>query len=492
MKDENKTKKQLIDELVGLRQRITNLEKSETERKRSKDAVPESEAKIRALLHVIPDLVFCISRNGIFLDYKPVEGIDLYVPPEVFLGKKIDEVLPADVAQIAMRYIEQTLQTGEAQQFEYRLLIQGIMRDYEARSVVSGKDEVIAIIRDITERKQAEDALKLYRDIFYHSNDGIAIINPQGFYLEQNPAHRKLIVYSGEELKGKTPAIHLGDETFSKIIEELTKKGVYRGEITSYTKLAEKKDIELSAFAITNKNAEVICFVGIKRDITEHKQAQEKLQNLSRRLTEVQEADHRFLASELHDQVGQKLTALSINLNIIRGQFSDEFDKKIIDRLEDSLELVEETIERIRDVMAELRPPVLDDYGLLVAVRWYSERFSERTGIATMLQGKEFSPRLPLVVEAALFRIFQEVLTNVAKHAQARQVSVILDEVGGIVQLTITDDGVGFDPAALRQLKEQPRWGLITIEERAKALGGNVHVKSAPGERTQVIVQLPC
>jgi two-component system sensor histidine kinase UhpB len=206
----------------------------------------------------------------------------------------------------------------------------------------------------------------------------------------------------------------------------------------------------------------------------------------------VQETDRRFLASELHDQIGQNLTALSINLNIIRSQFSEEVDKKIVDRLEDSLKLVEETIERTRNVMAGLRPPVLDDYGLAVALRWYTERFSERTGVATILQERELSPRLPLVVETELFRIVQEVLTNVAKHADARQAIITLERVDGMVQLVISDDGVGFNPAVLWQLKEQPGWGLITIEERAKALGGDVYVKSAHGKGTQVIVQVPC
>jgi len=135
---------------------------------------------------------------------------------------------------------------------------------------------------------------------------------------------------------------------------------------------------------------------------------------------EVQESERRFLASELHDQIGQNLTALSINLNVIRSRFSEEVDIKIIDRLEDSLKLVEETIERMRSVMAGLRPPVLDDYGLAVALRWYTERFSERNAVVTVVQEKEFLSCLPLTVETALFRIVQEVLTNVSKHANAK------------------------------------------------------------------------
>jgi two-component system sensor histidine kinase UhpB len=134
---------------------------------------------------------------------------------------------------------------------------------------------------------------------------------------------------------------------------------------------------------------------------------------------------------------------------------------------------------------------VLDDYGLMVALRWYTERFSERTGVATILQERQLSPRLPLVVETELFRIVQEVLTNVAKHADASQAIITLERVDGMVQLVISDDGVGFDSAVLRQLKEQPGWGLITIEERARALGGDLSVESLPGKGTKVIVKVP-
>jgi PAS domain S-box-containing protein len=462
-----------------------------TEREWAERALQESEKKYRDLVN-----------NALVGIYKTnLKGDILYVNEA--LWKMLEFESPEEmVGESALtRYknpkdreviLENLGERGRIEDFDTTLLTKtGKTKDILLSATLNG-DTISGMIMDITGRKQAEEALKLYREIFYHSNDGIGIINPEGFYLEQNPAHIKLIGYSAEELKGKTPAIHLGNETFLKIIEEQTKKGVYRGEIISHGKLGEKKDIDLSAFTITNKNGEVICYVGIKRDITERKRVQEQLQNLSRRLIEVQEAERRFLAGELHDQIGQNLTALSINLNIIRSQFSEEVDKKMVDRLEDSLKLVEETIERMRNVMAGLRPPVLDDYGLGVALRWYTERFSERTGVATILQEEELFPRLPLVVETALFRIVQEILTNVAKHAKAREVLIKLEKVDGKIQLAISDNGVGFDPAALRQLKEQPGLGLITIEERAKALAGDVYVKSAPGKGTQVVVQLPC
>jgi signal transduction histidine kinase len=188
--------------------------------------------------------------------------------------------------------------------------------------------------------------------------------------------------------------------------------------------------------------------------------------------------------------VGQNLTALNINLSILRSQLPAQVLEKAGSRLSDSVQLVEETTERIRDVMADLRPEVLDDYGLAAALRWYGERFSERTGIATTVQGTEPSPRMPEMVESAFFRIAQEALTNVAKHAGGKQVSVEFEEGDETFRLTIADDGRGFDPEALGGSEKKKGWGFLTMQERAQAVGGKLHVESNSGKGTRVTVEM--
>ena len=144
----------------------------------------------------------------------------------------------------------------------------------------------------------------------------------------------------------------------------------------------------------------------------------------------------------------------------------------------------------IRDLMANLRPPVLDDYGLLAALRWYGEQVTARTGLPVEVWGQEQMPRLSFVAETALFRIAQEALTNVGKHARATHVTVTLEEVPEGLRLTVADDGSGFDPAALPQRRERSGWGLITMRERAEALGGRLRVDSRPGEGTRIVVEV--
>lgn len=245
--------------------------------------------------------------------------------------------------------------------------------------------------------------------------------------------------------------------------------------------------------------------LGIVRDITERKLAEterqrlfdqirvgrERLIELSQKLVEMQEVERREIARELHDQVGQNLTGLSINLNIIRSQLSPESSAKVDVRIADSLKLVDATVEQVRDVMAELRPAVLDDYGLAPALRWLAKRFSERTRLDAQVSEDSGFERLPIDKETALFRIAQEALNNAAKYARAAHVSMTLEMVDRLARLTVVDDGVGFDPAAPRRVNGRMSWGLSLMRERARGVGGELYIRSAAGEGTRIIAEVP-
>lgn len=249
--------------------------------------------------------------------------------------------------------------------------------------------------------------------------------------------------------------------------------------------------------AIFDDNGNLIEYQAVGRDITERKKTEEELRisrdqlrKLAKRLSEAEENERHRIACELHDQVGQNLTALGINLNMLRNQLSDKLTVEIDSRLNDSMKILEETAKRIRDVMADLRPSVLDDYGLMAAIRWYSDQFSKRTKLSIIVQGEELIPRLPLEAEITLFRITQEVLTNVAKHAMASKVMINLAEVNGKARLVIIDDGVGFEPAGFYLSKEKNGWGLLNIKERTEALGGKLIVESEPGKGTRIMIEI--
>lgn len=233
----------------------------------------------------------------------------------------------------------------------------------------------------------------------------------------------------------------------------------------------------------------------LQAEVAERRRAEASLRALAARLAEVEETERRRLAGILHDQAGQNLTALSVNLRITRTQLPTVLDdpdlvEQLTTRLDDAHDLVEETTRRIRDVMYDLRPPALEEYGLMSALRWYGENFSKRTGIAVEVQGPESASRCPSLVETALFRIVQEALTNVARHAQATQATMKLEIAGDKVRVVIADDGIGFDPKILPPPDERPSWGLRMMAERAESLGGVFRVDSTPGKGTSVLVEV--
>ncbi len=163
------------------------------------------------------------------------------------------------------------------------------------------------------------------------------------------------------------------------------------------------------------------------------------------RLAETEETQRKALSRELHDQIGQNLTILGVNLNILRSLVPKNAADIIHSRINDSLLLVKQTTERIRSLMNNLRSPVLDDYGLVAAIDLYGKQFSSRTGIDTIVRVSDANPHFPPNIENALFRIVQESLTNVLKHAQATQVVINVNVSTDRLLLSVEDNGIGYD-----------------------------------------------
>lgn len=232
-------------------------------------------------------------------------------------------------------------------------------------------------------------------------------------------------------------------------------------------------------------------------DITERKQAQQALEESNRRIrrlavrrAEVETTERRRLARELHDHVGQNLTALGINLNILLAQLPE--DQEIARaRLRDSLALIEETIEQTRDVMVNLRPPVLEDYGLAAVLRWYAGQFTARTQLPVAVNGEQLTPPIAPHLQDALFRIAQEAMNNAAKYARATSLTISVEAMPDVARLVVADNGVGFDAAATLAKGVTGHWGLQTMQERAELVGGTLRIESAPGQGTRVIAEVP-
>jgi two-component system sensor histidine kinase UhpB len=248
------------------------------------------------------------------------------------------------------------------------------------------------------------------------------------------------------------------------------------------------------ATVVRDETGRPIRIYGTNVDITERRQAEEalrttaeRLQALTRRLVEVQETERREISRELHDRVGQTLTAMHINMQIIHDRLARGGDPEVRARNDDSLSLIESAFRSVENLMYELRPPMLDEYGLLPSLRWYAKRFTERTAIPVEVTGDDARRSTP-GVELALFRIVQEALTNVARHARATRVTVDLAGGDAGAVLTITDNGVGITRS---KREDRPGYGLASMRERAESVGGALEVGAPPAGGTRIAVRVP-
>ena len=233
--------------------------------------------------------------------------------------------------------------------------------------------------------------------------------------------------------------------------------------------------------------------LAIAKDMTEDLHVStEQLQAMSRRLVDVQEAERRQISMNLHDQIGQNLTALGINIDILKSELAASLNARNLTRLDTVASLVAATTNGIEIVISDLRPPMLDDYGLLPALQWYGGEFAGHTGIEVKVTGDEQAARIAPTAEIALFRITQEALNNVAKHARATAVEVSLDYSGQYCSLCISDNGIGLNSTADPRSRRHHGLGMVTMRERTQAVSGQFDFGPGPGGGYRIVVRVPC
>ena len=488
-----------------------------SENRRSTATLRQSELHTRALLNAIPDMMFRFDRTGTILDFHAQSDSVFPVSPARIIGANLRQApLPPAVIEDILHLTTQALATERVQTFEYALNLDNGLYDFEARIVASGRNEVVAIVRNITERKRTEEKLigerNLLRTLLDILPDYIFIKDRQSRFVLINAAYARFLgAASPDEVIGKTGFDFYPAEMAAQFDADDLKVIGANYLLLDHEEISQNSDGERRLHWVTkvplrNSQGEVIGLVGRGHDITERQQAEAKniqllhevdqqhsqLRALHKRLAEIQEAERKALARELHDEVGQNLSLLAINLKILQTQIAVALatDQAVSTRLKDSQALVQQITQRIRHVMANLRPPVLDDYGVFAALEWYAARVARQTDLVIHVQGEELSPRPAAAVEHALFRITQEALTNIVKHAEATQVHITLTATDNTLQLIVADDGCGIDPALLNGKAPQETWGLINMRERAEIIGGRFQIISGQGQGTAITIEL--
>jgi PAS domain S-box-containing protein len=525
----------IVYDSQGQPERMFGMGQNITESKRLEAALRAQEVELEEIISQTPFMLTRCSRD---LHYRFVSRAYAEMigrTPEEIVGKPIVEIMGEEGLKTITPYIEKVLQ-GDPVEYETEVSFQGVgapwlhvvySPDRDTQGNIAGW---FASIVDITQRKQAEEALReseeRFRAILSQATAGIVRKAFDGTLLFVNQAFCNMLDYTSSDLVGRTcwELTHEEDvEENKRLFEQLMLDGIpFQLERRLIRRDGSILWSNVSVSPITDASGKPQSAVGVEVDITARKQAEadlrqlnlelesrvdrrtaelqsanqalqesrKRLQVLSQRLVEVQEDERRTLARELHDRVGQSLAALNINLSIINNQLSGQPRELIGGRLSDSMKLVAEVIALVRDVMSNLRPTILDDYGLEAALQNYLSDFQSRYGIN--IQFEKTSPPFPRLgpsIEMTLLRISQEALTNIARHAQAQQVVLSLQQEGKFVCLTVQDDGIGI--ASWQEANHPGSRGLKIMRERAEAMEGNLRVMSVPGKGTKIEAILP-
>jgi PAS domain S-box-containing protein len=328
--------------------------------------------------------------------------------------------------------------------------------------------------------------------------DAIITVDAAGRIVSCNAAAERLYGYSTAELIGRHASLLAPPDRREEITE--MRRRVASGERIELETERMRKDgtrvpVSLTVSPIHDARGLVVAAALIVRDMTERqlvetalRDSRHQLQALSRRLVEVQEMERTLIARELHDQIGQTLSAVKVNLEALHREIADP---ALLARVNDGIAAVKRAVEQVQTLSFDLRPSLLDDLGLAAALEAYAKRQTESARLALDL-AITVDGQVSKEVEAACFRIVQEAVTNVVRHARAKRLEIDLRTEGSSLQLAVRDDGVGFDARTLQGTAPvEHRLGLVGMSERAQYVGGELEIDSRPGAGTLVCARFP-
>jgi len=485
------------------------------EYERTLRALQESEQRYRLLAENVTDVIWIMDTNLKLSYISPsVTQMRGYTVDEV-MSQSLEELFTPASVEVAARLVAEELgkgTRGEGGSVKLgTVALEMLRRDgstiwTESRVTLiydsEGRPEgLMGVTRDVTERKQMEavvrDSEKRYRLLAENVTDVIWVtdlnwrrtyLSPSASRLSGRPVDDDL----GRPIKDVlAPASYRAAmKVFSRqmALEKKRKKDLQR----SWTMQLEvqRKDgstvwTEDSMTFLRDEDGKAVGVLGVTRDITERKHAEDALRALSCRLVEVQETERRHIARELHDYIGQELTGLKFLLEMTSRLPAHSLRGK----LNEALASINELVERVQDLSLDLRPAMLDDLGLISALLWHFERYQSQTGVRVAFSHRGIERRLDPEIETAVYRIVQEALTNVARHAGVKEASVRLVVNRGVLSVHVEDRGKGFDVE--KAMDGGTSSGLTGMHERAVLLGGSLKVSSSPGAGTHITARFP-
>lgn len=479
------------------------------ERKRADDALRASEAKYRQIIETANEGIWMIDMEGetLFANQRVVEMLGTTV--EEMVGRSAFQFVFEEDLEEAQGRLEER-KRGAFGQSEFRIRRKDGTSIYTLSNTSPLKNEagevigVLAMLSDITERERAEEDLReseeRFRSIFEAGPMGMAVVSLDARFIQVNGAFCEVLGYTEREFLSRTfPEITHPEDIKADIRHA---ERLFKGEINKYhlekrfiTKNGETVWANLTATLIRDREGLPMYGLGMIEDISERKRVEERLKSsneelraLSARLQLVREEESLRIAREIHDELGGALTGLKMDLSWLDKRLSEPAKAMKQQKMLGMLELIDETIQKVRNIATELRPAILDDLGLAATIEWQTREFQNRTEIECRIISLHEDVRISSEKATAVFRIFQELLTNVARHAEATLVDIRMEKQNGEVILEVSDNGRGIKESELSNTKSL---GLLGMRERALVFGGQVHIARAEGKGTRVTVSIP-
>ncbi|MCW3092977.1 MAG: domain S-box protein [Ferruginibacter sp.] len=480
-----------------------------TERKQAEDALRRNEDRIRLIINTIPTMAWTVQPDGIVDFYNKVwldyAGEDASRDPNGI-------VHPEDLPVVMEKWLV-NMAAGQAYKDEMRLRgADGTYRWFLVRTAPL-RDEQGNLVKwygvsiDIEDSKRAEDELQLaYQRLSYHfENTPLAVIelDKDLFIKRWSKRAEEMFGWKASEALGKNvyhpdfPIIYDEDiKSVYKINEELIEGLVNRNLSLNRNNTKDGSVIysEWYNSVLRDEQGNVITILSLVHDVTERKKAEETLlqsyeeiRRLTNHLQSIREEERTNIAREIHDELGQQLTVLKMEVKGLNKKLHDA-NEGTKQKIGDILELLDSSVKSIRRISSELRPSLLDNLGLVAAMEWHSKEFEKRWAIKIVFNEPKEELELPDSKKNGLFRIFQESLTNISRHANANKIKVSLEKKSQQLILSIEDDGQGFEK---EKISGKETLGILGMKERSEMMGGYYEINSIPGKGTIIIVAVP-
>ena len=488
---QRKSRQQHIEELSEMRTKVAGLETALAEQ--AQDGRLAS-----AMLDAMPMRISYIDSERRYQFTNRVFHEWSGRPRSEIKGKPMVEVL-GEVAHAGAREFVEAALAGQSLSFTYRdgaiyaevTYTPDFGPDGEVRGLTSS-------VEGITERREAERQQRRYEDIVSSSADMLALLDRNYVYKAINHAYATALGPSIEHVLGHTVSEVAGDEFFNTVIKPNADRCL-RGEEVSYQgwfdfAILGRRYVDVRYYPHRSESGKVVGFVVCSRDITKQQEVEaklreshEQLRNLSASLRIAREEERTQIAREIHDELGQSLTALKMDLAWLNKRLGTD-QAALSMKISAMNDLVDDSIRTVQTVSTGLRPSVLDDFGIAAAIEWQTAEFKQRTGVRCRTRLTYDDPSLNGDIATTIFRVFQEALTNIARHSEATGISVALNKRRDSLALTVRDNGRGI---TREQIISPESVGLIGMRERARSCGGEVRIVGREGKGTEVQLIVP-